>query len=69
MLCSHCILAVLTAYDEDSSSKRQIPPVIQSMLPEIAKKINESLGTDKPNITRPSREAREILKRIDDSLI
>ncbi|KAI0035599.1 ARM repeat-containing protein [Vararia minispora EC-137] len=68
-MAAHCTLAVLTAFDEDQSSTRAIPAVIQADLLRIAKKVNENLASDRPNITRPSRQAREILRKIDSGLI
>jgi hypothetical protein len=67
-LSAHCILAVLSVYDEDTSANPSLPSDIQAALPKIAKKVNESIGSDRPNITRPSREAKEILRRVDDEL-
>ncbi|KZV66749.1 ARM repeat-containing protein [Peniophora sp. CONT] len=68
-LSTHCILAVLTAYEEDDANDKALPPVFAASLPTLAKKINENLTSDRVNITRPSREAKEILRRIDASLI
>ncbi|VDC02874.1 unnamed protein product [Peniophora sp. CBMAI 1063] len=68
-LSTHCILSVLTAYEEDDAENKELPPVFAASLPALAKKINENLGSDRVNITRPSREAKEILRRIDASLI
>lgn len=68
-LSTHCILAVLTAYEDDDANDKALPPVFAASLPILAKKINENLGSDRVNITRPSRDAREILRRIDPTLI
>ena len=68
-LSAHCILAVLTAFEEDDTDDKALPSAFAASLPAIAKKINENLGSDRVNITRPSREAKEILRRIDASLI
>ncbi|KAI0316101.1 ARM repeat-containing protein [Amylostereum chailletii] len=69
VLSSHCILAVLAAYDEDDAHDRALPSIIQASLPGLAKKVQENMGTEKPSIARPAREARDILRRVDHSLI
>ena len=68
-LSTHCILAVLREYEEDDTDNKELPPIFAASLPILAKKINENLGSDRVNITRPSREAKEIIRRIDASLI
>ncbi|KAI0060576.1 ARM repeat-containing protein [Artomyces pyxidatus] len=67
-LSSHSILALLTLADSDDSGSANILGPFRPVLPSIAKKVQESIGTEKPNIARPAREAKEILRRLDDSL-
>ncbi|KAA1470496.1 ARM repeat-containing protein [Dentipellis sp. KUC8613] len=66
VLSSRCILAVLSG-DEDTPHL-EIPHVFQPVIQGINQKIQESIGTDKPNIARPAREARDLLKKMDESL-
>jgi hypothetical protein len=65
VLSSHSILALLTDDDLPAST---VPAPFHSVLPSIARKVQESIGTEKPNIARPAREAKEILRKLDDSL-
>jgi len=37
-----------------------------SLLRSVAQKVKESAASDKPIISRPAREARDILKEMDD---
>lgn len=37
-----------------------------SLLRSVAQKVQESAASDKPIIARPAREARDILKEMDD---
>ncbi len=66
VLSSHSILALLTADDDYPS--HTVPEPFRPILPSIARKIQESIGTEKPNIARPAREAKELLRNLDDSL-
>ncbi|KAH9976102.1 ARM repeat-containing protein [Lactifluus volemus] len=66
VLSSHSILAFLTT--NDGTPPTTVPTPFRSILPSIARKIQESIGTEKPNIARPAREAKELLRRLDDSL-
>lgn len=68
VLASHSILALLTADNGDPLDTVPEPFLRVPILPSIARKIQESIGTEKPNIARPAREAKEILRRLDDSL-
>ncbi|KAG6810659.1 hypothetical protein H0H92_010871 [Tricholoma furcatifolium] len=63
MLGAHIILAVLTP-DEDFDP----PNLFQQLhlLRSVAQKVLESIGNEKPNIARPSREARDLLKDMED---
>ncbi|THH11230.1 hypothetical protein EW146_g8121, partial [Bondarzewia mesenterica] len=67
VLSSHCILAVLSSADEDEGAVVDVPSVFPD-LRSIAQKVQESIGTEKPSIARPVREAKDLLKRLDDSL-
>jgi hypothetical protein len=66
VLASHSILALLTA--DDGAPMDVIPGPLRPVLPSIARKIQESIGTEKPNIARPAREAKDLLRKLDDSL-
>lgn len=66
VLASHSILALLTADNDDLLDT--VPEPFRPILPSIARKIQESIGTEKPNIARPAREAKELLRKLDDSL-
>ena len=65
VLSSHSILALLT---DDGIPASTVPAPFHSVLPSIARKVQESIGTEKPNIARPAREAKELLRKLDDSL-
>jgi hypothetical protein len=62
VLSSHSVLAVL------SDEEEHIPNVFQrlSLMRSVAQKVRESATNEKPSIGRPSREAKELLKRLDD---
>ncbi|TFY83754.1 hypothetical protein EWM64_g252 [Hericium alpestre] len=68
VLASHCILAVLSPGGDDSTAPTEVPSVFQPFIRSITQKIQESIGTEKPNIARPAREAKEIVKKMDESL-
>lgn len=68
VLASHCTLAILSRIEEDDASYEDVIGVFQNNLRSVAQKVQESIGTDKPNIARPAREAKELLKRLDDGL-
>jgi len=62
---SNVILSVLSQHEESGSSQ---PNLFQelSLLRSIAQKVQESVASDKPIIARPAREARDLLKALDD---
>ncbi|KAG6915850.1 hypothetical protein DXG01_009609 [Tephrocybe rancida] len=66
MLGAHIILAVLTPDDDDDDDEQ--PNLFQklSLLRSVAQKVLESIGNEKPVIARPSREARDLLKELED---
>jgi hypothetical protein len=66
VISSHVILAVLSQ-DEESDSNDE-PNLFQklSLLRSVAQKVQESAANEKPIIARPSREARDLLKELDD---
>ncbi|KAN0130768.1 ARM repeat-containing protein [Lactarius tabidus] len=66
VLSSYSIVAFLNT--EDGTQLASVPKPFRSLLPSIAQKIQESIGTEKPNIARPAREAKELLRKLDDSL-
>ncbi|KAJ6493600.1 armadillo-type protein [Mycena vitilis] len=65
VVASYTIVAVLTP-DEDNPTSE--PNLFQklSLLKNVAQKIQESATSDKPFIARPAREARELLKELED---
>ncbi|KAG6884723.1 hypothetical protein C0993_008704 [Termitomyces sp. T159_Od127] len=65
MLGAHIILAVLTP-DEEAEDVQ--PNLFQklSLLRSVAQKVLETIGNEKPVIARPSREARDLLKELED---
>ena len=58
---SHTILAVLSSEQEGDNLFQSL-----SLLRSIAQKVQESIASDKPSVGRPAREARDILKELDD---
>ena len=68
VLSSHCILAALTpaegSHSEDANATlfRAL-----SVLKSISQKISESVASERPAIARPAREAKELLKTVDDA--
>jgi len=66
VLSSYSIIAFLST--EDGTPPATVPNPFCSILPSIAQKIQESIGTEKPNIARPAREAKELLRKLDDNL-
>ena len=66
-LSSQTILAVLSQYEDSDHSASQTNLFQKlSLLRSVAQKVQESVASDKPIIGRPAREARDILKTIDD---
>ncbi|KAL0955554.1 hypothetical protein HGRIS_001793 [Hohenbuehelia grisea] len=65
VLCSRILLATLTPDDDDDE---RTPNVFQqlSVLRPVAQKVQESAGNERPSIARPAREARELIKELDD---
>ncbi|KAJ6607520.1 armadillo-type protein [Mycena sp. CBHHK59/15] len=65
IMSSHTIVALLTPDEEGDSSR---PNLFQqlSVLRSVAQKVQESAAHDKPFVARPAREARELLKELDD---
>lgn len=65
MMASYTIVALLTPDEENDSSE---PNLFQklSLLRSVAQKVQESAASDNSFITRPAREARELLKELDD---
>jgi len=74
---SHSILAVLSPdddedEDEDESDDEDGENLFQKLghLKSVAQKVQESIASDRPAIARPAREARDLLKELeDDSLV
>ncbi|KAJ2980691.1 hypothetical protein NUW54_g10969 [Trametes sanguinea] len=69
VLSSHCILAVLSP-DEDAE-ETDGPNVFQQLgvLRAVAQKALESAANEKPSISRPAREARDLLKASGDDAL
>jgi hypothetical protein len=65
---SHVILAVLSQQEDSRRSSMQRPNLFQqlTLLRSIAQKVKESVSSDKPIIARPAREARDVLKTMED---
>ncbi|KAH9007605.1 ARM repeat-containing protein [Lactarius deliciosus] len=66
VLSSYSIIAFLST--EDDTPAAVVPKPFRSILSSIAQKIQESIGTEKPNIARPAREAKELLRKLDENL-
>lgn len=64
VLSSHSILAVLSKdEDDESSSSDEQPNLFEQLdvMSSIARKVQESISADRPSISRPCREAKELL--------
>ncbi|KAK7030667.1 TOG domain-containing protein [Favolaschia claudopus] len=63
---SSCAIVACLALDESSQSAE--PNLFQklSLIRRVAQKVQESVSSDKPFIARPAREARELLKELND---
>ncbi|KAG6864935.1 hypothetical protein C0991_006286 [Blastosporella zonata] len=64
MLGAHIILAVLSPDNEGDVQPNLFQKL--SLLRNVAQKVLESIGNEKPSIARPSREARDLLKELED---
>lgn len=64
-LSSQIILAVLSEPDSFSTNRSNIFQKL-SLLRSVALKVQESIASDRPIIARPARDARDILKGLDD---
>lgn len=64
-LSSQAILAILSSSEDADSDE---PNVFQELglLRSVALKVQESVASDKPVIGRPAREARDIIKSLED---
>ncbi|KAJ4478479.1 armadillo-type protein [Lentinula aciculospora] len=60
MICSRVIFAVLESAKEDSSKSPNLFEHL-GLMASIAQKVHESCASERPNIARPAREARELL--------
>ncbi|KAF9496394.1 ARM repeat-containing protein [Pleurotus eryngii] len=65
VLSSRIILTVLSSDDDDVTSS---PNIFQKLgiLRSVAQKVQESMGNEKSSIARPAREARDLLKDLED---
>ena len=62
VLSSHAILAVLSADDDEDETASQNLFEKLGLVSAIQRKVQENIGSDKPSVARPAREARELLK-------
>jgi hypothetical protein len=62
---SHTIVALLTPDEENDTS---LPNLFQKLgvLRSVAQKVQDSAACDRPTVARPAREARDLLKELDD---
>ncbi|KAG6848260.1 hypothetical protein H0H93_001776 [Arthromyces matolae] len=65
MLGAHITVAVLTPNENTDAVGSNLFQKL-SLLRNVAQKVFESIGNEKPNIARPSREARDLLRTLDD---
>jgi len=68
VLASQTILAVLSANEEVGCNTGNLFQSL-ALLRSVAQKVQESVASDKPAISRPAREARDLLKALDDDSI
>ena len=61
---SQTILAILSVSEDGEMNENLLQDL--SLLRSVAQKVKESTASDKPIISRPAREARDILKEMDD---
>ena len=68
-LASRCILAALSP-DDDSYHHGADPTLFNNLgvLKSVAQKVQESIANERPLVSRPAREAKELLKSIDELL-
>ena len=64
VLASHCIVAVLSA-DEDGEYPGTTLFHSLGVVTKVSGKVQESIGNDRPSISRPAREAKELLKNYE----
>jgi hypothetical protein len=67
VISSQIILAVVTP-DEDVEDELEGPNLFQKLnvMRKVAQKALESAANEKPFIARPAREARDLIKELDD---
>jgi hypothetical protein len=61
---SHTILSALSPSEDGDISSNIFQKL--SLLRSVAKKVLESISSEKPSVSRPAREARELLKALED---
>lgn len=72
VISSQVILAVVNPDDDDNNGKMNDTNLFQrlKLLRGVTQKVLESAASDKPFVSRPAREARDIIKQLeDDSLL
>ncbi|KAI0343486.1 ARM repeat-containing protein [Trametopsis cervina] len=62
-LSSHCILAALVQSEEEEDPSSNVF-VQLSVVPSVSQKVQESIAMERPDISRPAREAKELLKSL-----
>jgi hypothetical protein len=68
VLCSHVILAALSPSEDGDGLPSNVFHKL-SLLRSVAKKVLDSVASEKPSISRPAREARELLRVLEDEEI
>ncbi|KAH9944598.1 armadillo-type protein [Amylocystis lapponica] len=71
VLSSHCLQALVVPDEETQPTDGEHVNVIKTLglLRSLAQKVQESIASEKPSISRPAREAREVLKAMDDDTL
>ena len=64
---SQTILAILSDSEDGEVNENLFQNL--SLLRSVAQKVKESAASDKPIIARPAREARDILKEMNDEAL
>jgi hypothetical protein len=68
MTSSHAILAILSAGEESADLHKNLFQSL-SLMRSVAQKVLTNVASDRPAIARLAREARDLLKTLDDESI